>query len=120
MSFYRSMGATARRVLASKGQAMILRRPGAGAYDVATGTTTTTPDDDHPVIGGVFHFPALLIDGTRIQFGDRKVIIAADGMAIEPAPGDLLKIGDDWAKVIESKPTSPAGTPVIYTLQVRR
>lgn len=119
MSFYPNLSATAARMLGDRGQRMTLRKQTPGAYDPATGVATVA-SADHAVTGAVFDFPALLIDGTRIQVGDRKVLLAAQGLAVEPDVGDLLLVGSTLLHVIAVKPLAPAGTPVIYTLQARR
>ena len=60
------------------------------------------------------------IDGTRIQAGDKKVLVSAVGLSPEPSTVDRIDIGDEEHAIISVKPLSPAGTPVFYEVQARR
>lgn len=117
-AFYSGMSATAARMLGDKGQQMTLRKRTPGTY--TPGTAVTQTDADHTVTGAVFAYPAVVIDGTRIQVGDKKVILAAEGMTVEPDTGDTLLIGSTWNNIVAVKPVDPAGTAVVFILQVRR
>jgi hypothetical protein len=113
------MRQTALRMLGDKGRAMTLHKQTPGTYNPATGSAPIT-EADHACIGAEFDFPALLIDGTSIQYGDKKVLIAAQGLDVEPDVGDFITSGSTRRKVIASKAVAPAGTVVIWQLQVRR
>jgi hypothetical protein len=117
MSFYPGLQSTALRLLTTYGQALTLRKRTPGAYDPATGAAAVT-EADTSVRGAVFDFPAGMVDGTSILRGDRQVILAGGGSV--PDAGDLLLIGETAHNVISVKATAPAGTVVIYELQVRR
>lgn len=119
-AFYLSLQSTAGRMLAGKGRAMVLRkRTPPGAYNPATGAATVTAVD-HPAIGAVFDFPALLIDGTRIQAGDKKVLLAADTLGAEPTTSDQLVIGGNVHNIVSVQAIGPDGTVVVWKVQVRR
>ena len=119
MSFYAGLSRTASKMLGDKGRAMVLRKRTAGAYDPATGVAAITTED-HNVIGAEFDFPALLIDGTTIQRGDKKIILAADGMTVEPDVDDVVLVATVPRNVVSVKAINPAGTVVVYILQVRK
>lgn len=119
MSFYPGLQSTAARLLADKGRQMTLRKRTPGTYNPSTASAALTTADT-AVTGGVFDYAALLIDGTSIQRGDKKVVLAAQGLAVEPDTGDLLLIGGVEFNVISVQPVAPAGVVVIYILQVRR
>ncbi|MGY2048908.1 hypothetical protein [Methylobacterium sp. JK268] len=60
-------------------------------------------------------------DGTLIRQQDRRALIAAGGLAIEPTDADQLRdaSGDVYA-IVTIKPLAPAGMVVMYDVQVRR
>lgn len=117
--YYENLQGSASRLLGDKGQAMTLRRRVSGAYDPAVGAATVTPSES-PCIGAVFPYAAILIDGTRIQAGDQKVLLAVKGLTLDPAIGDQLLIGSTTTNVVSVQPIGPDGTVVVYRLQVRR
>lgn len=106
-------------MLGEKGRTMVLRKRTPGAYDPATGVAAVATAD-HNVLGAEFDYPALLIDGTTIQRGDKKIILAADGMTVEPDADDVVLVGGVVRNVIGVRAVNPAGTPVAYILQVRK
>lgn len=119
MSFYADLRSIAASMLTDKGQQMTLNKRTSGAYDPATGASTVT-SVPHTVTGAVFDFPAALIDGTLIQQGDKKVLVSALGLTVEPdTTNDTLEIGGLTHVIVSARKTSPAGTTVLWTLQVR-
>jgi hypothetical protein len=118
VSFYADLRATADGLLTDKGQSMTLTKTTAGTYDPETGTSTPTTEA-HTVTGVVLDYPNREIDGTLILRGDKKVLVSADGLAVDPAPQDTLTFGGVVNQVIDAKPLRPAGTVVLWTLQVR-
>lgn len=117
-AFYTGLQSTAARLLGDKGMVMTLRKRVPGTYDPATGAAPIT-STDYACTGAKFAFPALLIDGTTIRQGDQKVLLAAQGLAVEPEQGDVLVIaGNQWA-VLEVKPIAPADVVVVWQIQVR-
>ena len=118
-AFYLALQGTAGRLLGGKGRAMTLRKRTPGAYDPATGAAGVTAADT-ACVGAQFPFPALLIDGTRIQVGDQKVLLSASGLAVEPDTGDQLLIGGAVHSIVTVQPIGPDGTVVVWKLQVRR
>lgn len=118
MSFYTDLRATAAALLTDKGQSMTLTKRTSGTYDPATGAATVT-EATYSVTGAVFDFPAAVIDGTLIQQGDKKVLISVLGLSVEPDADDSLTIGGTAHQIVQVKKLSPAGTTVLWTLQVR-
>jgi len=118
-SFYAGLRQTALRLLGDKGRAMTLHKRTPGTYDPATGSAAVA-EVDHACTGAEFDFPALLIDGTSIQYGDKKVLLAAQGLDAEPDVGDDITSGSTRRQVIAVKAVAPSGTVVVWQLQVRR
>lgn len=115
---YARARATAERLISRFGQAGTLSRP------------TRTGGDVRPVEGApqeyactyvVTDYTQREIDGTRIKAEDKRVYISAVGLEIEPALSDRLVEPDgNVYKVIQGRPLRPAGTTVLWELQVRR
>lgn len=114
---YARARATADRLLANFGATGAIRRetPGSGpSYDPGEPTIT-----DHPVTLALTAYNARQIDGTRIQAQDRKALVSASA-SVTPTTSDLLIAADGAIlKIVDVKTISPAGTTVIYELQVR-
>lgn len=119
MSFYTGLRSTAARMLGDRGQVMTLRKRTPGAYSPSAGSATVTATD-YSATGAAFDFAALLIDGTNIQRGDKKVLLSAEGLTVEPDAGDMLVIAGTVYNVVAVQPVAPAGTVVVHKLQVRR
>jgi len=121
MSFYPRMQAVALRLIEQYGQPVIIRKTEVGEWD---------PDqsDKPPEITTEQTAQGILIDFTGQEFqnnslikqGDKKLKIAAKGL--EWVPGLLNKVivqGRTWSIVPPLKGVNPAGTPILYELQVR-
>lgn len=75
---------------------------------------------DHPAVFVVLDYEDREVDGARILATDKRVLIAAGGLAVEPKTSDRLIIGGTSHAIIQVKPFSPAGIIVVYELQARR
>lgn len=121
MSFYDEMAVMALEMITEFGQPVLIRDFTVGEYDPETGST---PPDT--VIEQVAQ--GILVDFTGQEFqtnslikqGDKKLKIAAQGL--DWVPGLLNKViaqGRTWAIIPPLKEINPAGTPILYELQVR-
>lgn len=112
----RPMAAT---LITRAGKSMTLRRVTGSSYDPGTGAVVETTSDT--VLTGVIEeYEAERIDGGLIQQGDRKISLAAEPIAAEPAPGDVLLIDGVEHLVITVSATYSGEQPALYRLQVRR
>lgn len=118
-AFYTGLRETAHRLLGDKGRAMTLHKATPGAYDTSAGAAPVTTTD-YACTGAEFDYPALLIDGTSIQAGDKKVLLSAQGLSVEPDVGDDITSGSTRRRIIAAKAVAPAGAVVVWQLQVRR
>jgi hypothetical protein len=84
-------------------------------YDPATGTTTINFTSTAST-AVVLAYPQKYIDGTLIQQGDQRVLCDPGVIAVQ---GDTFTWQSDDYTVVNVKPVSPAGTVVLYELQVR-
>jgi len=124
-AFYDDMALTAADLLTELGQAVTLTHTVSGAYDPATGTTGADTTTTQTVTGVEEAYSARPIDGTLILMGDKKFHLAplnTAGAAIAPPVAeDKITLADASVWTIKAvMPVSPAGTPVLFTLQIRR
>lgn len=117
MTFYSAAADTASRLLKTKGQVMFLRRKGVIQSDPVAGTVTTSAPVDISVNGVLVGYSDQLVANGVVQKGDRRAIIEAG--VTEPAGTDVLIISGRAWTIINIEQVNPAGTPVLYFLQVR-
>lgn len=117
MSFYSALAADALALLEEFGQAVTLTRRTAGAYNPGSGAATVT-ETAQSGTGAVFDYDARRIDGTQVLFGDKQLILAAVGITA-PQVGDEVTVGGVEYAITAIKPLAPAGTVVIYEINLR-
>lgn len=121
MGEYDSAIALAARLISKKGRAATIRR-----------LATTTPDaskpwrvdaaapTDYPVRAVFLDYEKNEIDGTNVQAGDQKCLVAASGLAIEPAPPDVVVDGAVVWTIVKTKPLRPGDDNVFFDIQLRK
>ena len=124
-AFYDDLALTAADLLTEFGQAVTLTHVVSGDYDQATGTTGSGSTTTQTVTGVEEAYSARSIDGTLILMGDKKFHLApldTSGAAITPPVAeDKITLADASVWTIKRcEPVSPADTPVLFTLQIRR
>ncbi|MBB3234436.1 hypothetical protein [Phyllobacterium endophyticum] len=108
---------TALRLLEKFGQFGEIWRdvPGSGpVWDPGETTIQKTP-----CTLAVLRFDNRDIDGSLIKASDKKVYIAAKGLAIVPVTTDKLMIGGLSHSLVRVWPLNPAGTNVYFEVQAR-
>lgn len=105
-------------LLADLGESLTLISVTTGVYDPATSSVTETTTN-HSITAAVVNYNANQIDGTLIQAGDRKVIVAASGLAVTPKQNDKVTGLGDTVRVISVRTFRESGSTVAYVLQVR-
>ncbi len=121
MAFYDEMAALALEMIAEFGQPVTIRATTVGEYDPETGSASPDTVIDQTAQGILLDFSGQEFqNNSLIKQGDKKLKIAAQGLAWAP---DLLnKVvvqGRTWSIVPPLKEINPAGTPILYELQVR-
>jgi len=118
---YAGLADTAAELLDEFGMSMTLARASSSSptYDTATGVATPVSPVSYTVTGAKFDYAAREIDGTLIQAGDQRVYLSTTG-AVLPLPGDTLTIGSAVFRVMRAGSISPAGTDLLYDVQVRK
>jgi hypothetical protein len=90
----------------------------AATYDPATSSTGTPTETVQTGSGAEIEYDSRDIDGTLVKVGDKKLLLSAVDFT-EPQAGDVVTVGANTYTVIRCKPTNPAGTAVLYQVQVR-
>jgi hypothetical protein len=121
MAFYDEMAVMALEMITEFGQPVTIRVITVGEYDPDTGTAPPDIITEQTAQGILLDFTGQEFQSNSlIKQGDKKLKIAAQGLAWVP---DLLnKVivqGRTWSIVPPLKEINPAGTPILYELQVR-
>lgn len=115
---YDRLAATASTLLAKYGQAVTLKSNPVNAYDPATGLASGTGTTSSRK-AALFDFGAGQTDfhGTLIQQNDKKCLMEA---GVVPTERDVVTVGAVDYVVMSVGEANPAGTPVVYSLLLRR
>ncbi len=121
MAFYEEMAVMALDLITEYGQTVTIRDAVKGVYNPATGTTSPDTVTERAAQGILLDFTGQEFQtNTLIKVGDKKLKIAAKGL--EQPPTLLSKAvvqGRTWSIIPPLKEINPAGTPLLYELQVR-
>ena len=120
-TFYDEMAVMALEMITEFGQPVTIRATTVGEYDPETGTAPLDTVTEQTAQGILLDFTGQEFqNNSLIKQGDKKLKVAAQGLAWVP---DLLnKVivqGRTWSIVPPLKEINPAGTPILYELQVR-
>lgn len=124
---YARTRATAERLIARFGQTGALRR----TTDDGDPFNPSQTAADHACTFAVLDYAKSMVDGTLIKQTDQMVYLSTSGLAITPETTDRLIVGGTWSgsplklngsvmTIVNVKPLSPAGTVLMWELQVRR
>ena len=122
--FYDRMASTALRLIERFGQTIILRDTVPGEYDPVMGETTPELPVDQPA-QAILQDYALqqsgmtYAEGAVIKQGDKKILVAAQGITPPELTTTVIADGATWT-IVNIKQINPAGTPLVYELQGRR
>lgn len=121
MAFYDEMAVMALDLITEFGQQVTIRDTVKGVYDPATGKTGPDTFTDRTAQGILLDFTGQEFQtNTLIKVGDKKLKIAAKGLSAPPTLlSKVLVQGRTWSIIPPMKEISPAGTPLLYELQVR-
>ena len=118
MSFYESLKNTASKLLKDKGQLVTFTRKVTAGFDPVTGIDTPASSTTFTGYGAAFDYNSSQIDGTLIKAGDIRFLFEATDTA--PLEEDTTVIDSVIYVVKNVKKTSPAGTVVMYEVQLRK
>ena len=123
--FYSKMALTANKLLKGKGQGITITHIVPGTYDPATGGVTGESTEIQNGIGAVIGWDNRLIDGTMIKNTDKHLLLSPVNTLNEfltaPVLGDKItdEAGTTYTMVEPYKRISPAGTVVLYSINLR-
>ncbi len=120
-TFYDEMAVMALEMITEFGQPVTISKTEQGEYDPEQGGEVPGATVEQIAQGILLDFTGLEFqNNSLIKQGDKKLKIAAQGLAW--VPGLLDKVvaqGRTWSIVPPLKEVNPAGTPILYELQVR-
>ena len=121
MAFYEEMAVMALEMITEFGQPVTISKTQPGEYDPDIGGEAPGVTVEQVAQGILLDFTGQEFqNNSLIKQGDKKLKIAAQGLAW--VPGLLDKVvaqGRTWSIVPPLKEVNPAGTPILYELQVR-
>ncbi|VVO68388.1 hypothetical protein PS865_01189 [Pseudomonas fluorescens] len=121
MAFYDEMAVMALEMITEFGQPVTISKTEQGEYDPETGGESPGAIIEQTARGILLDFTGQEFqNNSLIKQGDKKLKIAAQGL--EWVPDLLNKViiqGRTWAIVPPLKEVNPAGTAILYELQVR-
>lgn len=121
MAFYDEMAVMALEMITEFGQPVTISKKEPGEYDPETGGESPGVTIEQAAQGILLDFTGHEFqNNSLIKQGDKKLKIAAQGL--EWVPDLLNKViiqGRTWSIVPPLKEVNPAGTPILYELQVR-
>ena len=118
-ALYDELAQAAVDLLDELGQIVLLTRARAGGgYDPDAGTVEEGGEQVWSANGVEFEYSQREVDGSLIQSGDRRVLIAPD-LGTVPQSGDVITLGATRLEVVESRPLQPAGVVVLHEVQAR-
>lgn len=121
MTFYDEMALMALERITEFGQPVTIRDIVKGEYDPDTSMTPPDSVVERTAQGILLDFTGQEFQtNSLIKVGDKKLKIAAAGLG--PAPSLLSKVvvqGKNWTIIPPLKEINPAGTPILYELQIR-
>ena len=116
MSLYDDLATTAAELISEFGMSVTITRD-TRTTDPVTGAVTGDAPTTYTPKGIVRRYDDRLIDGTRILASDRELVL---DNTVEPIASDKLTIdGEQW-DIVTISDANPAGTPIVYFVQVRR
>ena len=113
---YAAMAATATRLLTNYGQAMAIRRTTGDTYDPIAGSSSGGTTADTANVGAFVSLKTVFAAGFDIAIGDKVAVVDS---TIAPLVSDKLVVGLVAYSIVALQEVNPAGTPLVYRVQVR-
>jgi hypothetical protein len=115
--FYTDLAATAARLLIKYGQSATWSHDnGDSTFNPATGVTSGGTTTAYAAKGALLDFDTSRVDGVSIKQTDKRFIMQ---VGAKPDISDIITIDSVAYQTINILETNPAGTPVVYEVQLR-
>ncbi|WP_017479629.1 hypothetical protein [Pseudomonas sp. PAMC 26793] len=120
-TFYDEMAVMALEMITEFGQPVTISKTVPGEYDPETGGEAPGAAVEQTAQGILLDFTGQEFqNNSLIKQGDKKLKIAAQGLAWVPGLLDKVVVqGRTWSIIPPLKEVNPAGTSILYELQVR-
>ena len=115
MSFYDDMATVATDLITEFGTAIVIQSS-VDTFNAVTGINSSTTTENSTK-GIQQSFKSSLIDGVRIQNGDKMYVL---NNSYSPSMNDKLKVGSVYWSIVNIRESNPAGTALVYFVQVRK
>tara|TARA_R110000744_G_scaffold63183_4_gene130027 strand:+ start:2329 stop:2685 length:357 start_codon:yes stop_codon:yes gene_type:complete len=117
VSFYSDAAADAKELLTEFGQTATWPHDNNdGSLNPATGTTTGGTSTAYSAKGVLLDFQTNRINGTSVLATDSRFLMEVGN---KPEVGDIITVNAVEYQVIGAQEVNPAGTPVLYEVQLR-
>lgn len=117
--FYTGLQADAADTIAEFGTTGTLTRKTTSVPDATKPHVVEPVEAEHDIVLVAGQFELRDIDGTVILSGDRRLYVAAEGLSVVPEPGDEIAYNSETLTVVNASPINPAGTALLFDVQVR-
>ena len=117
MTFYSGLKSVSANLLQDKGRLLTFSRETETAFDPKTGKQNISAST-YTGYGAAFNYNTKEIDGSNIQNGDIRLLL--ESPTTPPNNGDTATIDGNGYRIMNIKSVSPAGTVVVYQVQLRR
>jgi len=117
VTLYTRLADTSSRLLKKLGQTATWSHDNDdGTFNPATGVMTGVTTTAYTASGALLDFDTKRVDGDSIRSTDKRFIIEAGS---KPELNDVVTVDSVAYQTVSIRETNPAGTPVIYELQLR-
>ena len=117
MSFYTDAAADAKELLAEFGQAATWSHDnGDSVFDPILGTYTGGTTTAYAANGVLLDFETSRVNGSSILTTDKMFLME---VGAKPETGDVITVNSVAYQVMKPLELNPAGTPVLYEVQLR-
>ena len=116
-AFYTNLEATAARLLIKYGQSATWSHDNDdGTFNPVTGVSSGGTTTAYAAKGALFDFNTNRVDGASILSTDKRFLMQ---VGAKPEISDVITINTIAYQTVNIIETNPAGTPVVYEVQLR-
>jgi hypothetical protein len=115
-----SLASASFQLLRDLGKTYTLKKSGTGNYDPATGQSSVTVTTS-TFTGKLIAYRNADVDGTAIQRGDRRLLVAASSLSagVFPETQDVISGDGNDMNVVSVQKIEEGSTVAVYACQVR-
>jgi hypothetical protein len=114
---YAGLSVRAATLLASAGGPITIQRTTGAAFNAVTGQFSGGTVSSLTSTGAILPFSDSVIDGTRIQKGDKQIIL---DQSVTPVLADKFLVDGEYWNCLNVETISPNGINVIHKVHIRK